>query len=160
MGLRGPTPTPTNILKARGSRQAARPNEPQPTPGAPRPPDTLDAPAIQVWGQVVSELAAMGTLFRADVNALERYCVLFVLWRKSIAFLQENGETYPLRDKAGNVTCIQQYPQVAIVNKLSVLLLRLEQEFGLTPASRARVRVDLPPQHAADPKAKFFRAVG
>lgn len=160
MGRRGPTPTPTEVLKQRGSRRAAaRTGEPKPEAKTPRCPTWLSKEAKAVWKQVAKQLAELGVLTEIDGNALARYCSLWVRWRRATAHLEANGETYPLLDEKGNVRCLQQYPEVAIVNKLSVLLLRLEQEYGLTPAARTRIRVDVPAAPDGG-KSRFFKIVG
>ena len=63
----------------------------------------------------------------------------------------------PLKDESGRVKYMQQWPQVAIANKLAQQLTRLEQEFGMTPSARSRIQVSNPEPAAIDPKvAKFF----
>lgn len=154
MGKRGPVKTPTSQLKARGSRLVAdRGDEPQPLPGAPPCPKTLNAAARSVWDQVTEQLAKMGTLASSDGNALERYCRLFVEWRRHQDFIDKAGVSYTLYlrgkdgehivDADGNkiIHCRIQHPEVGVRNKLSVDLLRLEQNFGLTPAGRAGITV-------------------
>ena len=51
---------------------------------------------------------------------------------------------YPHKDESGKVKCFQQWPQVAIANKLAIQLTRLEQEFGMTPSARTRIQVHVP----------------
>lgn len=160
MGRRGPTPTPTEVLKRRGSRRAAsRSGEPKPPSKTPRCPTWLSKEAKAVWKQLAKQLADLNVLTEIDGNALARYCSLWVRWRRATAFLEKNGETYPLLTNEGAVRCLQQYPEVAVVNKLSVLLLRLEQEYGLTPSARTRIHVAVsaPPD---DGKSRFFKIVG
>lgn len=141
MGRRGPTPTPTPILKLRGSRLVARRgDEPKPQ-GKPRRPKALTKAEQAIWRGVVEELNRLGLLTSLDANALERYAQMFVRYRQAHAFILQYGETYPLKDADGKLRCFQQHPQVGIVNKLAVALLRLEQEFGMTPSARARLAV-------------------
>ncbi len=73
--------------------------------------------------------------------------------------MDEKGEMYTLRDNEGNVKCCQQWPQVAIANRLAQQLTRLEQEFGMTPSARARLQV-APRQvePARNDKSRFFEA--
>jgi P27 family predicted phage terminase small subunit len=161
MGRRGPAPTPTPILKLRGSRRATRKREAAEVhgpAGTPDPPDWLDDDARKAWDELVPMLEGMGVLTRIDGNALARYCRLWVRWRKMETFIQEKGEMYPLRNDDGNVKCFVQWPQVAIANKLAQQLTRLEQEFGMTPSARARIQVAPQPQEAACGKARFFQA--
>ena len=56
-------------------------------------------------------------------------------------FIERNGETYALRDEHGKTRYLQQFPQISIANKLAGQLLRLEQEFGMTPSARSRIEL-------------------
>lgn len=141
----GPAPTPTEVLKLRGSRRAAgRKNEPKPPNGAPPRPRWLSKEAKAAWKQLVPELDALGVLTKIDGNALARYCAMWVRWKRAADHLEKYGESYPLKDNEGKVKCFMPFPQAAVVNKLSIMLLRIEQEFGLTPASRSRLQIEVP----------------
>lgn len=161
MGRRGPSPTPTNVLKLRGSTlvtKSREANEIKGPQGRPKCPAWLDEEAKAAWKQVVPMLDHMGVLTKADANALARYCRFWSRWRKAEDFIDEHGEVYPLKDDAGNVKCVQQWPQVSIAHKLAQLLTRLEQEFGLTPSARARLQMT--PVAAEQPnhdKSRFFQ---
>jgi P27 family predicted phage terminase small subunit len=142
MGRRGPAPTPTAILQARGSwRGKANKDEPGPEPRSPDCPEWLTDAAKEVWRQVVATVLMTRILTAADGNALGRYCDALVRWKKAAKWLDEKGETYPIRDDAGSIKCVMQYPQVAQYHKLSALLLKFEQEFGLTPSARSRLQI-------------------
>lgn len=161
MGRRGPAPTPTAILRLRGSklvnqRDRYRATEAKGPPGTPDCPDWLDQDAKAAWEHLVPQLESMGVLTRIDGNALARYCKLWARWRKAEAFLDKNGEVYPLRDEKGKVKYLAQFPQVSIAANLAQQLTRLEQEFGLTPSARTRIQVD-PGLPVSDPvKSRFF----
>ena len=145
MGKRGPRPTPTAKLKTRGSRQPGkRKGEPQPELGGPSRPEWLHKDAKAAWDELVPQLLATGVLAKIDGNALARYCAMWVRWKRANAHVEKYGASYQLKDDKGEFRCFQQFPEVAEVNKLSVLLLRLEQEFGLTPASRPGLSVEKP----------------
>jgi len=161
MGRRGPSPTPTPILKLRGSKRVTKTRERHevsgPT-GTPDCPEWLDDDARKAWEELVPLLEGMGVLTRIDGNALARYCRLWARWRKAEAFIQEKGEMYPLRGDDGKVKCFQQWPQVAIAHKLAQQLTRLEQEFGMTPSARARLQLAPKTPEAVGGKARFFTA--
>ena len=144
MGKRGPKPTPTAVLKLRGSTLVTKrrqTSEAQGPSGTPDRPDWLNDVAKATWDDLVPILEGMGVLTRADGNALARYCRLWSRWRKAEAFIDEKGDMFPLRGDDGKVKCFQQWPQVAIAHKLAQQLTRLEQEFGLTPSARARIQL-------------------
>ena len=158
MGTRGPPPTPTNILDMRGSWRAKRnPAEPQPERGRPRCPRWLDDTAKTAWKRLVPQLDRMGVLTRVDANALARYCRLWSRWRQAEEFLQQRGDSFLVRDGAGNVKGVKAYPQVRMANQLAEQLLRLENHFGLTPAARARLAAPQHDQQQPDDNRKYLK---
>ena len=162
MGRRGPPPTPTSLLKLRGSPLVSKRRdrtEAKGPAGKPTCPSWLDEDAKAAWRQIVPLLDAMGVLTRIDCNALSRYCRLWSRWRKAEAFIQEKGDMYPIKDESGRVKCFQQWPQVAIASKLSQQLTRLEQEFGMTPSARTRIQI-VPPAAPVDESKKRFLNLG
>src|ERR1051325_2887208 len=112
MGLRGPRPTPTPILKARGRFRAdrARKNEVKGPKGNIRPPAWLDKLARRMWKQLVPLLHQMGVMTRIDRNALIRYCTYWSRWTKAEQFLAKHGDVYPLKDGNGKTKCLAQFP--------------------------------------------------
>lgn len=142
----GPKPIPTAILKLAGSTVPgrSRKGEPEPKVGPPVKPEWVAGESESVWEQTIKHLSDMGVLTVADGNAIARYCELVVRWVKASQFLRDNGETYELTDKEGEFRCVMPWPQVSILNQLTGQVLRLEQEFGLTPSSRASLKVEPP----------------
>lgn len=160
MGDRGPRPTPSNLLKLRGSRLADRnPDEPTPSRELPDAPDWLDDDAAAMWDWLRPRLAEMRVGREIDSNALGRYCHLWARWRRAEDFIKKHGEVYPLKNDDGSVRYLQQYPQVSIAHKLAAQLSRLEQEFGLTPSARTNIKIE-DPKHDADRDGTFARLTG
>lgn len=148
MGKRGPRPTPTAILEARGSRKVkGRPPEPK-SDGRPACPAWLPENAKQVWRKALRHLSEMGVVGKVDANALARYCVTFARWRECEEFIQQFGMTQTYKQD-GRVV-IEEFPQVSRASRLSDQLLKIEREFGMTPAAR----VNLTPTKAAGSEAK------
>lgn len=144
MGTRGPAPTPSAILRDRGSWRGKRNKaEPAPLKKAPLCPKWFDKDRRAVWKQVVPMLAKMGVLTVADGAALERYCDAIVRWRKASALLAEKGEVFTVRGDDGKVKYIQQLPYVSIVAGLAALLANIEAQFGMTPSARTRITVEV-----------------
>ena len=57
-------------------------------------------------------------------------------------FIRENGNVYPVKNEKGAVTGFRRFPHTMIASRLGDQLLRLEQEFGLSPSARTRIRLD------------------
>lgn len=167
MGKRGPAPTPTPLLQLRGSWRANKNrNQPEPPQRMPRAPDFIRhrSDEYMAWKYLAERLHRLGLLTEIDRNALARYCVLWARWRKAEEFIEKHGDTHPVRkvikDEQGNekvvVLGFKPFPQVRLAGDLADRLLRLEQQFGLTPASRPQIQV--PVKQAEDTsKARFFR---
>lgn len=134
----GPPPTPSVILKLRGSTIADRPKEPKPEKAVPEKPRGLPKVAGRVWDQTVPVLVGMGVLTIADGGALERYCRVFARWLKAEKFLDKNGDVQIMESGYR-----QQQPEVNIASNLGKALDRLEAKFGLGPADRARIEVEV-----------------
>jgi hypothetical protein len=130
---RGKAPTPTAILKARGSwRGDIRKDEPLPDL------QPTDCPAElktdyekQLWYQLHGRLINQKVYDSTNQGPLVRYIQLRELWNKRN------------EDNVGNVC------------KLSTTLGRLEAVFGLTPADRTRVKAE-PEENKKDAKMRFF----
>lgn len=67
------------------------------------------------------------------------YCVIYVRWLKAERMVREKGEI--IKTAAGNII---QNPYLAIANRALDQLNKLGAEFGMTPSSRSRVKVELP----------------
>lgn len=166
MGRRGPPRTPTSQLKARGSSLVGRnPNEPTPSKGKPRCPAWIEDDEVsKAWHRIADLCDDMGVMTRVDGDALGRYCVMWKMWRDALAFVRENGMSYVTKDKDGKPAGARAWPQVKIANQLATQLLRLEQEFGLTPAARSRISVEaVAPQTERKKdmgKSRFFTVSG
>ena len=78
-------------------------------------------------------------------------------WRAAEDFLQQQGDTYLLKDANGRVTGVKAYPQVRIAAQLAEQLLRLEQHFGLTPAARARLSAPQQDTQHDDVRGRYLK---
>jgi P27 family predicted phage terminase small subunit len=161
MGRRGPAPSPTAVLKLRGTFRKDRQSDSiRADDGAPTCPDWISDEAKHAWRYILPKLERMGVLSRIDRNALTRYCQLWGRWKQAELFIAKHGDTYPIKDESGKIKCLQQFPQVSIAHQLAAQLTRLEQEFGMTPSARSRIplgagsRVSDPSRQAR--LARFF----
>lgn len=148
MGKTGPSKTPTAIKKMRGSVRAKRnTQEPEPDQMIPDPPRPLRGPGLTMWITLSEQLDDMRVMTIADANALHRYCVIWARWARLTdkLALEEADEFYESTGDKGQKV-IKEHPQVKICAKYADQLLRLEQEFGLTPSARAGMQVNAGPK--------------
>jgi len=145
MGRRGPPPKPVALHELHGN-PGKRPlkGKPKPPVEAPSCPKSLSPAARKVWKRIVPQLKMMGVLAAVDRDALVAYCRTYARWEAAEDFLEKHGEVYPIRDEAGRVRYMQQFPQVAIARNLLQTLRAYQQEFGLTPSARSRIDITPP----------------
>lgn len=144
MGARGPTPTPTAILKLRQSQHAkgrsGEPTAPEGRPDKPRSFSGKTGEHRRLWSKLIRLLESMpGVLSTVDGGQLERYCRFFVRWRKVELTLEKYTDQGPdlvlLNDKLGPV--FSKLSRESL--RLDAALKQIEREFGLTPSARARL---------------------
>jgi len=128
-------------------------------PGTLRCPACLKGDARRVWRRVLPLLKRMGVLGQIDAEMLTRYCDLSARYRAAADWLIRHGEIYPIKDRVGKSAGFRQWPQVAIAGKLATALLRMEQELGMTPASRPNLKV-APHEPQEKNKSRFFTHAG
>ncbi len=157
MGKRGPAPKPKALLQLHGSPTAkyGRQQEPEPETGVPRCPHALDSEARKIWKQLTPLLRDMGVLTRVDGNALVRYCTMMARWWELTAYVAEHGPTYQRGSEATGFSEGAR-PQMNLVDQLEGRLLRLEQQFGLTPSARAGLVVNPTHKQNKSPQSKYF----
>jgi len=99
-----------------------------------------DKKAKHKWKEIVPQLEAMGVLTLADEDALVRYCKFYSVYRDMCEDVRENGTTCDTVDKDGNPIGTKVRPEMNLILKISEQMLKLAEHFGLTPATRARLK--------------------
>lgn len=164
----GMTPTPTAILKLRGSRlvrDREKRGEPTPESGIPARPRNVTNEARELWTVVTRMLERMGVVATIDGGQLERYCLMFVQWRQ----LQRVIAKFSTTDDVLAATLKNDDARPIVRNawteahRLDAALKQIEMQFGLTPAARARltclVHGDRKTVDGDDREQLFFGAV-
>lgn len=140
--MRGRKPKATALKLLAGNPGCRKINDEEPMPqvGIGDPPSWLKSRAAKKWREVRAALDATGALTVADRDALASYCQTYArmveLERKSKLAVDDRKEWATLKD-------------------LHLLVLKFASEFGLTPASRTRVRTGKKTEPKAA-KARFF----
>lgn len=161
MGRRGPPRTPTKILKIVGSTlaRAREGREPQPRDADPKPQLDMTRAERHVYRQVVAHLTSMNLRAASDGNALARYAKLVVQYNSLTEFLAKHGHVYPVhqvhRDGSKTLKQMRRFPQSLQQTECAYDMLRLEREFGLTPAARASLDVEKATEEN-DMELKYF----
>lgn len=156
MGRRGPPKTPTALKLLRGCPSGTRKltkGEPKPEviKGA-NPPAEMTEDAKLIWLDLAPKLEELGLFTVLDTNPFRRYCELMARWGKAARKIQETGQTHvPIfhelspeqrqRGEKPKLKYLQELPESIEFRRLPGELLRLEAQFGLTPASRAAISV-------------------
>lgn len=134
----GPRPLPTAVKIARGraGHHPINDREPEPRRKLPRCPSWLQEEARAEWRRKARELYDAGLLTVVDDSALAAYCTVFARWVEAESKVHEQGMVVETTN--GNPI---QNPYLAIANRAMDDMRRYLIEFGMTPASRSRVKV-------------------
>jgi P27 family predicted phage terminase small subunit len=153
-------PTPTELLRLRGSRRAeTRRFEPKPSAGYPDQPGWLSEPAAKIWAEKIPLIEPMLVATKSDQEALARMCDMIVRWRDCAEFLNKNGYVYTIKDQKGKAKCVMPFPQVTMYQKLSDHILKLEDRFGLSPSARTRLSTETQSSKATDEFADWSKGL-
>lgn len=136
MGRRGPPPTPTEVLRLRGSwRAKEREGEVVFPPGRPSCPAFLSKEAKAEWKRQARALEAAGILASVDRAVLAAYCEA---WAEFVDMRKRLDETGPLvKAASGNIVT---NPLVTQKNRAVARLVALAGHFGFSPSARARIK--------------------
>jgi len=143
---RKPKATYLKVLEGNPGKRPLNKNEPKPRPAVPYCPSHLSKEAKKEWHRIVPELAAVGLITRIDRAALAMYCEAWGRWLEAEEALRKYGVM--VKSPSGFP---MQSPYLAVANKSMEQMRGLLTEFGMSPASRARISV----QEPSDADAEF-----
>ncbi len=148
--MAGRRPKPTALKKLQGN-PGGRPlndSEPNAPVGMPEMPKALRPAARREWKSITQDLAAVGLISRVDGKALMAYCDAYADWEQAQRKCVADGIWYtkPIFGPEGIV--IGSEPKEAPWFNTKCKALKTMRsfliEFGLTPASRAKLHVEKP----------------
>lgn len=147
-------PTALSLIQGNPGRRPLNKNEPKPPIARPAPPAFLGETACGEWQRLVDRLADIGLMTDIDVAALAAYCQAYARWVNAEEALARFAERDPVNHgliiKTSNGNAIQS-PLVGAANTAMQLMHKFAIEFGMTPAARTRLDVDI---GNATPEAK------
>jgi len=146
MGGRGQAPTPTSLRMLKGNPQHRPMNDQEPkiALGEVQPTEDLDEIALRTWRRTVPILLSAGLATPADAEPLTAMCQKWSEWAQIQGRLITEGfvvmrKGIPVRN-----------PLAQQADVITGQLKGYFCEFGMTPASRSRIKVDAP-----KPKSKI-----
>ncbi|HHX9802610.1 TPA: phage terminase small subunit P27 family [Salmonella enterica subsp. enterica] len=151
----GPPKTPSNLVLLKGNpgKRAINRDEPKPPVRVPPLPAHFSKRAKYWHKRIAQELAQMGVLTGMDERALELLIEAYEEYRQHLETLEEEGYTYKTTSMAGD-TSIKMHPAAALKADAWKRIRSMLGEFGMTPASRSKVKVSGPGE--ADPLEEFL----
>jgi P27 family predicted phage terminase small subunit len=93
--------------------------------------------SLEKWEEVVPKLVGMGVMTNADIDTIARYCTMHEGYVKYLDQVRRGLDVLVIRDDKGKVKYMQITPAATMLSKLAASMLRIEQEFGLTPSARS-----------------------
>jgi len=154
--MRGRKPSPTHLKVVKGEPHKSRINTNEPTPrrGKVDPPGHISTKARQTWAYVSTTLDDMGVLTQADAIALECLCEAYADYLNARQELKAFGSNYYETTTERGSTLYRLHPAMQVVQEADKRVKWWLSEFGKTPSSRSRLRVD---QRAnEEPEERFF----
>jgi P27 family predicted phage terminase small subunit len=154
---RRPKPTAIKLLEGNPGKRPLNTEEPKPTTGIPEMPKELRPTARREWGRITLDLDALGVLSVVDGKALAMYCDAYADWEEAQRDCVRNGlviET-PVFNKNGDLAGYvkKENPSFNVKCKAIKTMKAFLIEFGLTPASRAKLKIEKPkPEDGLPPR--------
>jgi P27 family predicted phage terminase small subunit len=133
---RPPTPTRLKVIRGNPGQRPLNDSEPSAPPADLTPPAGLDERGLEIWNEIAPLLHRMGVFTQADRLLLTRYCLLQEQFAHVVKHVRENGMTQLTQTGYSQLTA-----EGALFKSLPAELLRIEQQFGMTPASRSTMKV-------------------
>lgn len=134
----GPPRKPSKLEELQGNPGHRKKNtgEPEPESAIPDCPPELKGDSRKEWDRISPLLLELGLLSKIDRSALSMYCQAWGQWLACQRRINSEG----LRKKVNGQ--IVPNPSHSIAIKLADQIRRWLAEFGLTPASRAKLHVN------------------
>lgn len=141
MGRRGPPKQPTVLALVKGNpgKRAMNRAEPKAKGKLGAPPEWLDAIGKTTFRALVKLLGEMQVESASDRKALELLASTYAEFRAAKQRVAAEGLTISRKNMIGE-TMVLPHPCVAIAADAQRRMLRLLQEFGLTPSARSGVK--------------------
>ena len=122
---------------------------------SPKAPKGLYKVAKAKWNELIGDLKRNGVLSTDTREMLVSYCTIYAKWMEARKKVEETGLAIESVDKMGQLV-ISKNPYVSEMHKFRDQLNKLLPEFGLTPASRQKLKSMNLDEKKEDPFAKIM----
>jgi P27 family predicted phage terminase small subunit len=149
-GGRNAKPTALKELEGNQGHRKLNHAEPQPDKVAPEMPKGMPKAAQREWKKMERLLLKHGLLTEIDGKALAGYCLCQAIIEEAVREIKARGQyiVTHYQDKHTSeiiVGDVKSNPAVSDLNRALAQQKSFEIEFGLTPASRSKLKVEKPP---------------
>ena len=146
MGVgRRPKPTAIKILEGNPGKRKIVADDLQPEVGIPEKPKYMPFAAQREWDFITPILLELGVLTLVDSKSIAAYCVCYARWEEADRKITEFGPLFQVtyQDNEGNtiVGDLKENPACKIADRCLARMKSYLTEFGLTPASRAKLKI-------------------
>lgn len=144
-GSGGSNRKPTALKKFLGNpgKRKLNDREPEARKGVPEMPRFLNGEARAEWKRIIPILCDMGVLTVADGKALGAYCSAYSQLVKAEAAIEKYGLICATLDQQTGVAVLKVNPAVRIKSDSLRHMKSFLLEFGLTPASRSKLKINV-----------------
>jgi P27 family predicted phage terminase small subunit len=151
--MRGRRPKPSALRRLQGNPGKRPLNEAEPRPRVENPecPKFLIGLARQYWKKIAPLLVGTGVLTTLDATALTVLCQAFANWLDAERKLRRYG---PIIKAPSGYPVLS--PYFSLARSAFQQVMKVAVEFGMTPSSRSRLRVEKP-QTEEDPLEAFLK---
>jgi P27 family predicted phage terminase small subunit len=143
---RRPKPTAIKVLEGNPGGRPLNTEEPKPKSGIPEMPKELRKTAQREWRRVSVDLDTLGLITVVDGKALAMYCDAYADWEVAQRECVKSGMWYeePIVSKDGMVVGYKhkQAPWFNVKCMAMKMMKAYLIEFGLTPASRSKLKIE------------------
>ncbi len=150
MAGRPPKPTHLKLVDGNPGKRPINKDEPKVEPGRPPMPRWLPKDGKDEWKLITAALESMGVLTKVDASAIAAYCAAWADLRAAQRGINKSGVFYKTR-----TGLIKRNPAAGVKADALRVVKAYLVEFGLTPASRSKVKVK-PANQDSDPFSDIF----
>jgi P27 family predicted phage terminase small subunit len=153
---RKPVPTALKLLRGNPGKRGVNRLEPKPARLKPDcPPELVDKDARGEWIRSIQPAIVLNQITVADRVLAIAHCELWATWRSQLSEAGRKAHVIA----AGKNKHPTQNPARRMANQTLQLLVKVDSELGLTPASRSRITVGGPGDDREETKLSRLLAI-